>query len=194
MNVLAIDPGTSTGWARHILGKSVEAGREEWKQGKGEQPGIRLANFRMWLISKISKMHSDMAPDPIVDLVAVEAPIGMQQKGLHANRSALAWNTVAEECAAWYGIQYVEVHASTIKKFATGSGSASKDLVLAQAIQKWPHFFPIWIRELRMTGVRREGKKTIETWTPTPDPKLFEISDALWILEWARKEVVLTYA
>jgi hypothetical protein len=101
--------------------------------------------------------------------------------------------------AATYGINYLEVANSTIKKFATGNGHAEKELVLIEAIKRWPHFFPVEIHELHMTGtttsVSKKGrKKTVGIWSHEPDPKLFEISDALWLLQYAREEVVISGA
>jgi hypothetical protein len=188
-SILAIDPGTSMGFARHVQGRDIEAGRMEWKVKKGIQPGVKLADFRRWLVGIMQAGHEC----PNTDLLIVEAPlVGGRQSSMAANRSAYGWNSVAEEVAATYGISYVEVYNNTIKKFATGDGRAEKPLILFEAIQKWPHLFPENIRSMKMVGTQQVGKKTVGVWDPWPDPKLFEISDALWILQWARENVTIT--
>ena len=191
MNVLAIDPGTATGWARKNAGKLL-AGRQVFKAEKDVQPGERLNRFREWLMGMVVKYPSGV-PEPLVDLIAIEAPVGMGQSGGAANRLAIAWNTIAEEVAYACGCQYVEVSPPTLKKFATGHGFADKELMLIDAIQKWPQFFPEKIHGIHMIATQQKGKRVVGIYDPVPDPALFEISDALWVMEWALKEVVLSY-
>ena len=190
ISILALDPGTSMGWARHTPPGEIEAGRIEWKIKKGIQPGVKLADFRRWLVNTMQAGHEV----PNTDLLIVEAPlVGGRQSSMAANRSAYGWNSIAEEVAATSGIQYVEVYNNTLKKFATGDGRAEKPLMLFEAIQRWPHVFPESIRSLKMVGTQQVVKKTVGVWDPWPDSKLFEISDALWILQWARENVELTF-
>ena len=164
MNVLALDPGTSMGWARHIPPGVVEAGREDWKVKKGDAPGLRWAKFRSWLLWNAFTTNE-------IDLLVVEAPlVHGRMKSMAANRSAYGWNAIAEEVAASYGINYLEVANNTIKKFATGNGRAEKEQVFAVAFRRWPHLFP--------------GDEKIEN--------MFDVADALWLLQYAREEVVIS--
>ena len=187
MNIVAIDPGNKMGFAKHIEGEAVEARALLWEIDSKDPPGLKWSKFRGWLNSVT---HSGKEwPDERIDLLVVEAPIGKAQKSLNSNRSALAWNTIAEEVAATHGINYVEIHAVTVKKFATGTGRADKELMLAAAYLKWPHFFPPGIKDLHITGEKKVGKKTVNVWNIKPDPTLFEISDVLWLLQYARENV-----
>lgn len=110
MKILALDLGSTTGWAL------VENGRVV---GRGEQtfPGDRahrLRAFREWLLGLLT-----WNPDTVI----FERPFC---RGLHATRSLWGMAGIVEEvvvhCAAC-----LDIVPTTLKKWATGSGKASKE-------------------------------------------------------------------
>ncbi len=111
MKILALDLGATTGWAVVEDGKVVEYGEQEF----GGDRAHRLRGFRMWLMGVV------LCSDP--DTVIFERPFC---RGLHATRSLWGMAGIVEEavvdCAAC-----LDIVPSTIKKWATGSGRASKE-------------------------------------------------------------------
>jgi len=70
------------------------------------------------------------------DLVIVEAPAFAQVSGSHHDRSGLWWLVVEPLLALVCPV--AEVAPTTLKKYATGKGNASKDEVLAAIIRRYP--------------------------------------------------------
>jgi crossover junction endodeoxyribonuclease RuvC len=69
------------------------------------------------------------------DLIVVEQPAFSRTTGHHHDRSGLWWRIVS---AADFGIGPVaEVAPTTLKKYATGKGNASKDAVLAATVRRF---------------------------------------------------------
>ena len=68
--------------------------------------------------------------------------------------------TRIQEFGALYGIEYTPVHSATLKKFATGSGRASKESMLSRAREEW-------------------GEHVIDD----------NEADALFLMDYARKEI-----
>lgn len=169
--ILAIDPGIQTGWALGHRDLSMETGTEYWPLLKDEPPGARWSRFRPWLINKLHVMVSITKAYALVDLLVLEAPIGMAQRGVHANRAAMAWGTIAEEVAFTYGVNYLEVHPSTLKAFATGSGRSDKATMIKGALERWPKHFPRGTNKLADPG-QVKG--------------ITDLADAMWLLEFAR--------
>ena len=70
-------------------------------------------------------------------IVAIEGAQFATSKDTSAHRRAgLWWRTV--DLITDAGFVVVEVPPSTLKKWATGKGNASKDMVLASAVRRWP--------------------------------------------------------
>ncbi len=117
MKILALDLGATTGWAVVEYGKATEWGEDTFE---GNRPR-RFRNFRNWLIYRI-KYHE---PDTVI----YERPFC---RGLHATRSLWGMAGVVEEvvvdCAAC-----LDIVPTTLKKWATGSGRASKQDMIAAA-------------------------------------------------------------
>lgn len=108
MNILALDLATRTGFA-HTDGTSGV-----WVLPPGKN-GTRWKMFRNWL-------DTLLACNP-TDLIVAEA--SLHQPGL-AGRMANAMHTIIEMSCDTYGCDYKRVAASTLKKYATGNGRATK--------------------------------------------------------------------
>jgi Holliday junction resolvasome RuvABC endonuclease subunit len=121
MNILAIDPGTKTGWASLYQGH-VESGVHEFSLGRGDSPGMRFLRFRSFLVDMLTMTKPELVVYEQAHMrggFATDLLVGMTSR-------------VQEECAA-RSINYEAIHSTTLKKFAAGSGRAQKDLMKAHA-------------------------------------------------------------
>lgn len=119
MRILAIDLGSTTGWAV-VVDSSVE--------NFGEQtfPGVRterLWKFQDWLHHIIHEFSQ-------IDTLIFERPFC---RGLHATRSLWGMAGVAEAEAHGQGLPSLDIVPSTLKKWATGMGNAKKPEMIAAA-------------------------------------------------------------
>lgn len=132
--VLALDPGSTFGFAFGLLGKGVDAfgvwdirslaGAKRWK-------GMRYVN----LVRCLNEIREQVR----LDAVIYERQVHMHQNAGLARAEALIGATVTLEgwCAA-QRIPIADVYPTTLKKFATGSGRADKGQMLIAAQQRWP--------------------------------------------------------
>jgi len=82
-------------------------------------------------------------------------------RGGAATEVAAGFSTRILEFCARHGIEHASVHTATLKKFATGKGNADKEAMLEAARQRFK-----------------------------PDLASDDEADALWILEFARREIL----
>jgi len=122
MKILAIDSGTLTGWAAWLDGR-IEFGVQDFSLKRGESPGMRFLNFRVWL----EKIIGQIKPGLIVFEMA-------HHRGGHATEVAVGLTTRIQEVAAAHNIEYQAVHSGTLKKAMTGSGRANKEDMKKAAI------------------------------------------------------------
>jgi len=128
MKILAIDLGTKTGWA---FGDTTTIGRlysgvQDFSLKRGESSGMRLLNFDKWVYEMLAKY----APK----VVSYEMP---HHRGGHATQLLLGMLGVLHVACTKAGIEYSSVHSATLKKFATGSGRASKEEMASAAMKKF---------------------------------------------------------
>jgi Holliday junction resolvasome RuvABC endonuclease subunit len=124
--LLALDLGTTTGWALRDRTGRITSGAERFRPQRFEGGGMR---FLRW-ISEIQKSVSEIQ---FLYFEEVRRHAGVD--AAHAYGGFLATLT------AWcehHGIPYQGVPVGTIKKHATGRGNASKDEMLAAACA-WGH-------------------------------------------------------
>lgn len=123
MNILALDLGTRTGWAMRQNGITV-SGFIEFKNGRFEGGGMRYLRFKQWL----NQLYTSSGDIGAVYFEEVRRHIGTDAAHVYGGFMAhlTAW------CEARQ-IPYKGVPVGTIKKHATGSGSASKDLMIEAA-------------------------------------------------------------
>lgn len=124
MNVLALDLATKTGWAIKT-DEGIESGMQDFSPKRGESSGMRYLMFRRWL-QGMGK----------VDLIMYEQNF---RRGGHASEVAAGFSTRVQEHCAEHVIEYGQVNAMTLKKWATGSGKADKRLMKVRALElRWP--------------------------------------------------------
>lgn len=120
--ILALDLGTTTGWALRGSDGNITSGTEHFKPQRFERGGMRFLRFRRWLTEL--KSHAD----GIGTLYFEEVRRHASTDAAHAYGGFLATLT------AWcehHQIPYQGVPVGTIKKHATGKGNAGKENVIA---------------------------------------------------------------
>jgi len=118
MKILALDLGSTTGWAMIKEGKVFQYGERTFKGDRA----IRFEAMRKWLKSMTAHDHPE--------LIIFERPFC---RGMHATRSLWGMAAVAEGVAVWRGIPSLDIVPCTLKKWATGNGRASKALMIEAA-------------------------------------------------------------
>ncbi len=116
--ILALDLGTSTGWALRRADGVIVSGTTSFKPGRYEGAGMRFLRFAQWL-------DSLDAPD------AIYFEEVRRHRGVDA---AHCYGGLLATLTAWCegrGIPYAGVPVGTIKAHATGKGNASKDAMIA---------------------------------------------------------------
>ena len=124
MRILALDLGTKTGWAFGDAEdiKRVYSGVQDFSLKRGESPGMRLLNFDKLVYEMLAKHKPKM--------VGYEMP---HQRGGYATQLLLGMLGILHVACTKAGIEYASVHSATLKKFATGSGRASKEQMVSIA-------------------------------------------------------------
>ncbi|TCP06520.1 crossover junction endodeoxyribonuclease RuvC [Caldimonas thermodepolymerans] len=127
--ILALDLGTTSGWALRDRTGRITSGSQSFKPQRFEGGGMRYLRFGRW-ISEIQTSVSELQ-----FLYFEEVRRHVSTDAAHAYGGFLATLT------AWcehHGIPYQGVPVGTIKKHATGSGRAGKDAVMA-AVRRRGH-------------------------------------------------------
>ena len=176
MKILALDFGTTCGWA---VGTTEQPGvfdcgserlatsaqiTEAGKTRMDRRRDPRIPRFHAWLVVHCVRY----APDWIV-FEDVQFSKTTQQTQLWASYRAVVW--LFERCA---NIECCPV--GTLKKFATGNGGADKDMMARMLIQTNPRFQ--WERRKKVNEV-----KDTQTGNFLDDNAV----DAVHLLNWARK-------
>lgn len=122
MNILAIDIGTTTGWARTDRNGTIASGSEKFQPGRMEKPGHRWLKFRAFLAEQrlqVGEIHA----------------VYYEQVMAHGTKDSP--NTIAAHvyggflaclemwCAA-SNVRLVPVGVGVVKKHWTGKGNADK--------------------------------------------------------------------
>jgi Holliday junction resolvasome RuvABC endonuclease subunit len=120
--VLALDLGTTTGWALRSGDNSIVSGTESFKPHRFEGGGMRFLRFKRWLTELKQTSNG-------IDAVYFEEV--RRHLGVDA---AHAYGGFMAHLTAWcehHQIPYQGVPVGTIKKHATGKGNACKDEMIA---------------------------------------------------------------
>ena len=130
MRVLGIDCGLKTGWAVVENGKVLESGTEDFNPRRGSSYGTLFMEYRRWL----SQMIQPMRPGETrcYDLIVYEQS---HMRGGAATELQINMSGRVQEIAAAMKIEYIAVRSSTLKKYFTGKGNASKEEMMAKAEQ-----------------------------------------------------------
>ena len=122
--ILALDLGTTTGWALRGSEARITSGSQSFKPQRFEGGGMRYLRFKRWL-TEIKQCNAG------IDQVVFEEV--RRHAGVDA---AHAYGGFMGQLTAWcehHQIPYQGVPVGTIKKHATGKGNASKDEMVASA-------------------------------------------------------------
>lgn len=123
MKLMTLDLGTKTGWAK-LEGDQLSGGTINFATKRHEGAGMRGYRFRQWL-------ESLTKPDMVL----------FEEVRRHNSVAAgHAYGGFMVALTAWceeFGVKYSSVPVGTIKKAATGNGSASKQMMISAAIQRW---------------------------------------------------------
>lgn len=120
-NILALDLGTSTGWAMRS-GGMISSGVQSFKPGRFDGGGMRYLRFTRWL--------DELAANGLSGIWFEEVRNHAGTDAAHVYGGFMATLTAWAELR---GIPYAGIPVGTIKKHATGKGNASKDAMIAAA-------------------------------------------------------------
>ena len=120
--VLALDLGSTTGWALRSRDGSITSGTMTFRPSRFEGGGMRYLRFRAWL-DEIAKLGG-----PIDRIAFEEVRRHVSTDSSHVYGGLLATLTAWAEQSV---IPYQGVPVGTIKRFATGKGNAGKDAIIA---------------------------------------------------------------
>ena len=122
--ILALDLGTTTGWAIRGFDGLITSGTASFKPGRYDGGGMRYLRFTNWLT------ELDRLSGPI-------ATIWFEEVRRHAGTDAAhVYGGLMASLTSWgelRGIPYAGVPVGTIKHHATRKGNANKDAMIAAA-------------------------------------------------------------
>ena len=120
--LLALDLGTTTGWALHGADGLITSGTVSFKPSRYDGGGMRYLRFTNWLT------EIDRLSGPI-------AAIWFEEVRRHAGTDAAhVYGGLMATLTAWaeqHGVPYQGVPVGTIKRHVTAKGNAGKEAVLA---------------------------------------------------------------
>jgi len=121
-SVLALDLGTTTGWAVRNSRCRILHGTAEFRPNRYEGGGMRYLRFAKWL-------------DQTLEVTGGIDAIHYEEVRRHAGTDAShVYGGLLASLTAWceeHGIPYGGVPVGTIKRFATGKGNADKAAMIA---------------------------------------------------------------
>jgi hypothetical protein len=124
---MALDLGTTTGWATCDLSGNITSGTASFKTGRFEGGGMPFLRFKHWL----TDLKQALGAIDVIYFEEVRA-----HKGVDA---AHKYGGFLAHLSAWgehHGIPYQGIPVGTIKKHITGKGNASKEEVVAAVKKK----------------------------------------------------------
>lgn len=127
--ILALDLGTTTGWAlgkRDEKGELIVSGIQVNKNGRFEGGGMRYLRFNRWLTEMIEEHGVKL-------VVFEEVRRHLGTDAAHVYGGLLGQLTATCEAK---GVAYEGHTVQAIKKFATGKGNANKDAMMT-AVKGW---------------------------------------------------------
>jgi len=121
-SILALDLGTTTGWALRSANGPVAHGFVSFKSQRFEGGGMRYLRFQTWL----EGLAQDTGGVAVIYFEEVRRHIGTDAAHIYGGFLA----TLTAWCER-KGVAYQGVPVGTVKRFATGKGNADKQAVLA---------------------------------------------------------------
>ena len=121
---LALDLGTTTGWALRGFDGLITSGTVSFKPGRYDGGGMRYLRFTNWLT------ELDRLSGPIEAIYVEEVRRHRGTDAAHVYGGLMA---TLETWAELRGVPYQGVPVGTIKRHATGRGNAPKEAMIAAA-------------------------------------------------------------
>lgn len=122
--ILALDLGTTTGWALRSSDGLITSGTASFKPGRYDGGGMRYLRFTNWL-AELERLSGPVAA------------IWFEEVRRHAGTDAAhVFGGLMASLTSWAeirGIPYQGVPVGTIKKHATGKGNAPKQAMIDAA-------------------------------------------------------------
>lgn len=128
---LALDLGTTTGWAMLRDDGSTESGTWNFNRKRGDGAGIRFLRLHAKLDELVGHFRFT------IRRLIYELPAGHYKSGAADDCIKGLVSHVQSWCEK-NNIPCEGYSPAEVKKVATGKGNANKDQVLAAAIAKWP--------------------------------------------------------
>lgn len=119
--VLALDLGTTTGYAIHSSDKCIVSGTASFRPSRYDGGGMRYLRFRSWL----EQIAADIGIEAVY-FEEVRRHVGTDAAHLYGGFLA----TLTTWCET-RSIAYQGVPVGTIKRYIAGKGNADKDAVIA---------------------------------------------------------------
>lgn len=121
-NVLAIDIGTTTGWALGLRDGKLFSGSESFAPRRNDGPGQRWLKFQAWL-----GQRAQIAGE----IQAIYYELVLRHTAVQAAHVYGGFEAHLQAWADRNRVRLVGVPVSVIKKAATGKGNANKDAMVA---------------------------------------------------------------
>jgi hypothetical protein len=122
--LLAIDLGTTTGWALRSFDGPITSGTVSFRPSRYDGGGMRYLRFQNWLA------EMDRLSGPIATIWYEEV---RNHKGVDAAHVYGGLMATLTSWAEMRGVPYQGVPVGTIKRFATGKGNANKVAMMEAA-------------------------------------------------------------
>jgi len=122
--LLAIDLGTTTGWALRSTGGLITSGTVSFRPSRYDGGGMRYLRFQNWLA------EMDRLSGPIATIFYEEIRRHAGTDAAHVYGGLMATLTSWAELRS---VPYQGVPVGTIKRFATGKGNANKVAMMEAA-------------------------------------------------------------
>lgn len=119
--ILALDLGTSTGWAMAMADGSIVSGTMSFRPGRYEGGGMRYLRFRSWL----NELARRVGQIETVHFEEVRRHAGTDAAHIYGGFLAHLSSWCEAEMVAYQGVP-----VGTIKRFITGKGNADKRTVI----------------------------------------------------------------
>ena len=120
--ILALDLGTTTGFAIAGVDGGITSGTAEFRLDRWQSGGMRVQLFKRWL-TEIKNQAGGL------DLVVYEQV--RNHAGVDAAHSFGGWLAILTAWCDHHDIDYEGVPVGTIKRFIAGKGNADKEAVIA---------------------------------------------------------------
>jgi hypothetical protein len=122
--ILALDLGTTTGWALRALDGLITSGTVSFRPSRYDGGGMRYLRFTNWLT------ELDQLSGPIAAIWYEEVRRHVATDAAHVYGGLMATLTAWAELR---GVPYQGVPVGTVKRHATGKGNAGKEGMIAAA-------------------------------------------------------------